>query len=127
VEELLEHQARQLEAEGFSMWCWREHASGDLVGQVGLNRTDVLGENVVEVGWSISPEHWNKGLATEAARASLDWGFEQVGLDEIVSFTMVENGASRRVMEKLGMRYDREFEREGLPQVLFRTTPSAPG
>ncbi len=75
---------------------------------------------MVEVGWSVAPDRWGEGLAPEAAAASLDWGFEVCGLEEIVSFTMPDNHASRRVMEKLGMRYVRDFDRAGLPHVLYR-------
>ena len=117
--ELLTDQARRCAEDGFGLWWWRER-SGELVGQAGLNRTEVEGEPVVEVGWSISPERWGEGFAPEAARASLEWGFEVAGLDEIVAFTLIENAASQRVMEKLGMGYVRDFERERLPQVLYR-------
>jgi RimJ/RimL family protein N-acetyltransferase len=111
--------------DGYTLWMWREVASGELVGQVGLQPAEVEGEPVVEVGWSIAPERWGEGLATEAARASIDWGFERIGLDEIVSFAMIENGASIRVMEKLGMDYDRDFMRAGFPHALYRLR--APG
>ncbi len=75
---------------------------------------------MIEVGWSVTPARWGEGLATEAAAASLAWGFDVCELDEIVSFTMPRNTASRRVMEKLGMAYVRDFDREGLTQVLYR-------
>ncbi len=78
------------------------------------------GEPVVEIGWTLLPAFWGRGYATEAARAALAYGFEIVGLEEIVSFTMVENRASRRVMERIGMTYDREIERAGLAHVLYR-------
>jgi RimJ/RimL family protein N-acetyltransferase len=74
---------------------------------------------VVEVGWSIAPARWGEGLAPEAARAALDWGFERADLAEIVSFTMVENLASQRVMQKLGLEYVRDFQRQGFPHVLY--------
>lgn len=70
------------------------------------------------------PRALGEGLATEAAAASLDWGFDRVGLPEIVSFAMVENGASIRVMEKLGMSYEREFMRAGFPHALYRLRAS---
>jgi RimJ/RimL family protein N-acetyltransferase len=75
---------------------------------------------VVEVGWSVAPDRWGEGLAPEAAAASLAWGFQVCGLEEIVSFTMPDNHASRRVMETLGMKYVRDFDRAGLPHVLYR-------
>jgi [ribosomal protein S5]-alanine N-acetyltransferase len=99
---------------------WRDLSTGELVGQIGLQPAEVEGERVVEVGWSVAPERWGEGLATEAARVSLEWGFERAGLAEIVSFAMVENAPSLRVMEKLGMAYERDFPRAGYPHALYR-------
>jgi len=64
----------------------------------------------VEIGWRLTPPWWGKGLATEGARAALEYGFERLGLEEIVAFTVPGNVRSRRVMEKLGMRYSEGFE-----------------
>lgn len=99
---------------------WRELDSGEPIGQVGLQPTEVEGEPAVEVGWSIAPARWGEGFATEAGRASIAWGFERIGLEEIVSFAMVENAASLRVMEKLDMTYERDFDRAGFPHSLYR-------
>jgi RimJ/RimL family protein N-acetyltransferase len=60
----------------------------------------------VEIGWRLAPAYRGRGLATEAARACLDFGFNNLRLPEIVAFTVPANAASRRVMEKLGMAYD---------------------
>ena len=113
-------QAAQLEETGYCFWWWRERSSGELVGWAGLNRSDVEGAPVVEAGWSITPARCGEGLATEAAAASIAWGFERCGLEEIVSYALLENARSRRVMEKLGMSYERDFERAGLPHALYR-------
>ena len=60
----------------------------------------------IEIGWRLAFEHWGKGYATEGARAVLEHGFERLKLDEIVSFTTVQNIRSRSVMEKIGMHRD---------------------
>ncbi len=60
----------------------------------------------VEIGWRLARECWGKGYATEGAKASLAYGFGTLKLPEIVSFTVVANQPSRRVMERLGMRHD---------------------
>ena len=60
----------------------------------------------VEVGWRLASAHWGHGYATEGAKAALDAGFTQLGLDEIVSFTVPTNTRSRRVMQRLGMTHD---------------------
>jgi RimJ/RimL family protein N-acetyltransferase len=88
----------------------------------------------VEVGWRLSAEHWNRGYATEGARAALTFGFETLDLREIVSFTVPGNARSRRVMEKIGMVRDPDgdFDHPGLPQshplrrhVLYRISSPA--
>lgn len=60
----------------------------------------------VEVGWRLATEYWGKGYASEAARASLQYGFDHVGLEEIVSFCVAKNYRSRAVMERVGMKRD---------------------
>jgi RimJ/RimL family protein N-acetyltransferase len=57
----------------------------------------------VEIGWRLSPTHWNKGYATEGAKAVLNYAFTDLQLKEVVSFTVINNQASRRVMEKIGL------------------------
>jgi RimJ/RimL family protein N-acetyltransferase len=114
---LVAHAAQAAET-GWCLWWWRDRASSALVGYCGLNRDQVDGEDVVEVGWSVTPSRWGEGFAPEAGQASVDWGFAH-GLGRIVSFTMPENERSRRVMEKLGMTYVREFERAEATHVLY--------
>lgn len=60
----------------------------------------------VEIGWRLAAEYWGRGLATEGGRRVMQWGFDELGLEEIVSFTTVGNARSRRVMERIGMRRD---------------------
>ena len=85
----------------------------------------------VEIGWRLSSQAWNKGYATEAAKAVLKVGFEQFKLQEIVSFTVPENKRSMRVMTKIGMKRDlnRDFDHPKVPDnhplkrhVLYRIT-----
>ncbi len=59
-----------------------------------------------EVGWAVHPGEWGKGYATEAARTIMEWGFRQLDIHRIVAFCHVDNTASIRVMEKLGMHQD---------------------
>lgn len=81
-----------------------EKESGKFVGWCGLWRLKESGE--IEVGYAITQKFQRKGYATEAAEACLVYGFERLNLKKIVAVTHSENSASRRVMEKLGMRYD---------------------
>ncbi len=108
------------ETHGFGLWILRDRATENPVGWTMLHTTDTGGPGSVEVGWTIAADWWGEGLATEAGAAAVRIGFTDVGLEEIVSFTLVDNMASRRVMEKLGMRYEHEVEHVGLPHVLYR-------
>jgi RimJ/RimL family protein N-acetyltransferase len=90
------------------------------VGMVGLvvPRFQAHFTPAVEIGWRLAAAHWGRGYATEAARALLAYGFEQLALPEIVSFTTTGNVRSRRVMEKLGMSHAREddFQHPLIPE-----------
>ena len=108
------------ERHGFGMWLLRDRETGEMVGRGGLQHTYTAGLNDVEASWAIVPERWGQGLATELAFACVEVGFEQLGLLEIVAFTLPTNAASRRVMEKSGFGYERDIIHVGLPHVLYR-------
>lgn len=93
---------------GYGLWAVERKDVAGFIGYVGLwpATFDAHFTPAVEVGWRLDPEHWGHGLATEAARAALCFGFNEVGLGEIVSFTAAANERSWRVMERLGMRWD---------------------
>jgi ribosomal-protein-alanine N-acetyltransferase len=116
---MLSAQAAQARETGYCLWWWRERASGQLVGYCGLNRDQVEDEPIVEIGWSTTPSRQGEGFASEAGRAALDWGFGRAELERIVSFALLDNVRSRRVMERLGMTYVRDFMRAGLPHALY--------
>ena len=84
-----------------------EH-EGQFIGYVGLFHVPFEAHftPAVEIGWRLARAYWNRGLATEGARACLEFGFSRLDLKEIVAFTVPGNAASRRVMEKIGMRHD---------------------
>lgn len=107
---------------GFGIWLFRSPVDGSLVGRCGLRRVEVEGRAEVELLYALHAGSWGRGLATEMAAAVLHVGFEQLGLDEVVAFTRPTNTASRRVMEKVGMRYERDFIHANEQHVLFRIT-----
>jgi RimJ/RimL family protein N-acetyltransferase len=78
----------------------------------------------VELAYALAAEYWNRGLATEMARAILNLAFERLGLTNVVCFTLPTNRASRRVMEKVGFDYEREVTHVGSSHVLYRITPA---
>ncbi|HSO95482.1 MAG TPA: GNAT family N-acetyltransferase [Acidimicrobiia bacterium] len=93
---------------GYGLWAVDVPGVAPFVGYVGLSTAvfEARFTPAVEVGWRLARDAWGFGYATEAGRASLRYGFETVGLDEIVSFTAVQNLRSRAVMERLGLRRD---------------------
>jgi RimJ/RimL family protein N-acetyltransferase len=104
---------------GFGPWSLLERDGEELVGRGGLQWTQVDGILEVELPWTIASEHWNRGLATEAARAALAWAGE-LGLAEVVALITPDNVPSRRVAEKIGMREAGRAEHGGLPHLVFR-------
>jgi RimJ/RimL family protein N-acetyltransferase len=82
--------------------------SAEFAGFIGLSVADFAAAftPAVEIGWRLAAEQWGKGLATEGAREVLRYGFEEIGLSDVVSFTVPANARSRAVMERLGMVRD---------------------
>ncbi len=116
MDEFRETIARQ----GFGWTAAEIAATGECIGFVGLSRTEdtpFMPEGTVEIGWRLAPEFWGKGYVSEAARAWLDYGFEMLGLGEIVSFAVTANRRSTAVMERIGMVADpaRDFDHPGVP------------
>lgn len=99
---------QEIESQGWGLWAVSIIGGADFIGYVGLKK--VLFEApftpAVEIGWRIAYDYWNQGYATEGAKACLKYGFETLKLNEIVSFTAVQNSRSRRVMEKIGMHFN---------------------
>lgn len=116
---------------GFGLWAAEYRGSGEFIGYVGLAvpQFQAAFTPCVEIGWRLAPEYWGRGLATEGALTVVRHGFENLKLEEIVSFTVPENIRSRRVMEKIGMvrkpedDFDHPLLDEGHPRrrhVLYR-------
>ena len=106
---------------GFGLWALELRSTGKFIGFTGLSvpRFKAHFTPCVEIGWRLAADHWGAGLASEAARAVVDYGFVNLNLAEIVSFTSITNLRSRRVMEKLGMTHDPadDFDHPHLPEA----------
>ena len=103
---------KHFEGQGYGFWAVEVPGQAPFIGFIGLAvpAFETSFTPCVEIGWRLARPWWGQGLATEGARAALAYGFERLGLPEIVSFTVPGNTRSRRVMEKLGMRYSEDFE-----------------
>jgi RimJ/RimL family protein N-acetyltransferase len=106
---------------GFGRFAVTDRATGRLIGRAGIMRQDAwtATEDKVEVGWAIDRASWGQGLATEAALAVVDDGFTRVGLRRLLSWTLPENVASRRVMEKCGFAHMGTASWAGRPHVWY--------
>jgi RimJ/RimL family protein N-acetyltransferase len=89
---------------GFGRWCVTDKATRRLIGYGGLRNL----YGTPELVYLLDKPFWNRGLATELAKACLKWGFDNRPFERIVAVTRPEHTASRRVMEKIGMSYERD-------------------
>jgi [ribosomal protein S5]-alanine N-acetyltransferase len=113
IESYREHQ----DGFGYSKWIVLEKWSGRPIGDSGL--IHVKGSTEIELGYRISKSHWGEGLATEVAEAWLTYGFEKLGLDRIIAFAHPDHRASIRVMEKVGMHFDRPDRIYGVECLVY--------
>ncbi len=118
--EAVERYVSQQQMAGFSMWAVVDRSSGALVGICGLIPYAWRGPEV-EIGYRIRRSSWRRGYATEAARASLAFGFAELGLERIVAVTDPMNVASKRVLEGIGMTYEGVTDYGGHESLLYVT------
>ncbi len=112
--------------DGVGKWMARDRADGSLVGRGGFTRFELDGEAVLELGWAVRDTRTGRGYATELGRAALAWAAEHEPDAPVVAFTEVHNGASRAVMERLGMRPAGIIRRKGLHERHTGLHPDAP-
>lgn len=129
--------AAHFERHGFGPWAVEIRGSVPFAGFVGLAVPSFAAPFTpcVEILWRLAREHWGRGYATEGARAAVQLASRDLGLHEVVSYTVPANRRSRRVMEKLGMSNDPadDFDHPELPvghplrrHVLYRLTLGVP-
>ncbi|GAA1596239.1 GNAT family N-acetyltransferase [Actinomadura kijaniata] len=102
---------------GYSMWALVEKDGGRFVGRAGPWRPH--GWPGLEVGWALARSAWGRGYATEAARAAVDYCFDVLGAEEVVSLIRPDNVASLRVAERIGHRHLRDAELMGTPCLVY--------
>ncbi|MEK6226683.1 MAG: GNAT family N-acetyltransferase [Chloroflexota bacterium] len=106
---------------GYGMFAVEERSSAEIVGRVGLmlHPDWPLEGPKVEVGWTMQRSVWGRGYATEAAKASLEFGFRRLDLPQIFSMTRPDNARSRAVMERCGLTLRGEIDFHGWKQVYY--------
>jgi len=123
VERAIRHQIEHWETFHYGLWAVTQPETGDLMGWCGLEF--LPDTNETEVGYLLSRVYWGNGYATEAARASVQFGRDEIGLTEIIGLTDPRNFASQRVLEKSGLSYTRRQVYFGMEMFRFATQTSA--
>lgn len=110
VQRNLEHQ----NSHGYGLFSVILKSEGILIGDCGLEHMEVEGDLATELGYDFRSDYWNRGFATEAASSVRDYSFDVLNLDGLISIIRVGNEASKRVSEKIGMRFVNEFTNNGI-------------
>lgn len=100
---------------GYCLWALIHSETSQLIGFCGFRP----GKDGAEIGWRLAPEFWGRGLATEAARSVLKYGFETLGFPRVFAHVQSPNQASIRVCTKLGLEPESSFLRDGREVLIF--------
>ena len=105
---------------GYGNWAAEEKATGECIGRIGLWNPE--GWPGLEVGWMLARSHWGRGLATEGGRAALNWAFDVLGAERVISVIHPDNAASIRVAQRLGETFERPSNIRGTSVVIYGVT-----
>ena len=108
TQKLVEHILSSYKSNGLGLWAAVHKADGKLIGYCGHFVQEIDGQREIELAYRFAKEYWGKGLATEAAKATCEYAFRQLGLNRLISIIEAENIASIRVAEKCGMTYEKD-------------------
>lgn len=101
---------------GMGRWCVVDLETNEFLGWCGL-KTRTTGK--IDVGYRLLRKHWGKGIASEAGLQCLHYGFERLGIQEIIGEALIANPASVRVLQKMGMRFCKELQLDGQPGLRY--------
>jgi RimJ/RimL family protein N-acetyltransferase len=119
VREFIARQMKHAKSNGFCFWKIQRKPDGRLIGLCGLQALRLGSRWEVEIGWWLTPPNWGRGLASEAASAVMTEALKDLSINRIVAIAIPENRASRRIMQKIGMRYERNVLHRGFDVVLY--------
>ena len=123
VEKSLASFVHHWETRKYGIWAIVENVSSSMIGYCGLRYLDELDK--VEVVYGLAKAYWGKGIATEAAKASISYGLEVVNLNKIIAMVLPENKASQRVIKKAGLNYEKQLHIFGLDALYYSLSRSA--
>ena len=107
----------------YGIWAIVEDVSSQMIGYCGLRYLDELNE--VEVLYGLARAYWSRGIATQAAKAAISYGFNVANLDRIIAMALPDNQASRRVIEKAGLKYEKQVHMFNLDVLYYSTAHQA--
>jgi RimJ/RimL family protein N-acetyltransferase len=116
---------QQYKAYGIGRWAIIDKASGDFVGWTGFKFiTEPINNhiNFYDIGYRLVERYWGKGVATETAKACLNYGFTQLNLREVYGMCHVDNKASKSVLQKCGLQLIEQFEYKNMPCFWLKVT-----
>ena len=109
---------KDYEQNGFGRWAVIDQSNQEFVGWCGLKYDQNLDET--DIGFRFFEHHWNKGFATESAKACIDFGFNELNLNQIIGRAMLQNTASIKVLEKIRLKYEKNFDFDGNKGVIYK-------
>ena len=112
VQRLVERQIDHWHEHGYGWWAVEPLQDSRLIGWSGLQYLPETDE--IEIGYLLSKHYWGRGLATESSSVGLDFGFNQLGIQEIIGIVHPDNIASQRVLEKIGLKFQEKAEYFGM-------------
>jgi [ribosomal protein S5]-alanine N-acetyltransferase len=116
----MDRNLRHWDRYGFGLWILRD-MHDEIIGRGAIRHLDVEGTDEVELGYGFYPAYWGRGLATEIAKKFLQLGLTELRLPTMVAITRHANVGSQRVLEKIGLVYERDILEEGVPHLLYRS------
>ena len=119
VEAWIARNCERYKNDGVGLWAMLLKSSGELAGDCGITRQEVGGEYLYEIGYHLRRDLWHQGLATEAAIACREWGFQNLATDRLISLIRPENLPSRHVAERNGMTEWKTVDWRGLQHIVY--------
>ena len=121
TEEVLELHLLDYEKYGFGLWAAILKINQQIIGRCGLEPTETEDGIVGDIAWLFAEAYWGQGLGTECGTALIAYGFEKLRLSRIIATAHPDNVASIRIMQKIGMKYERYMpkSKRGTERVLY--------
>lgn len=107
----------------YGIWAIKKDTSSEMVGYCGLRYLDELDE--IEILYGLARPYWGRGIATQAVKASISYGFNVSALDKLIAMVLPGNLASKRVIEKAGLRYEKQIHMFALDVFYYSLSRNA--